>query len=88
MPTQTLPLFPMSSMNYPLGTLPQLSVNPYVNISTNVPLIGMNRQPIYNNFTYDTKKSHLPMYNSLIVPKTNMIEPRQYMSLTYKARRL
>ena len=88
MPTQTLSLFPMSSMNYPLGTLPQFSVNPYVNISTNVPLIGMNRQPIYNNFTYDTKKSHLPMYNSLIVPKTNMIEPRQYMSLTYKARRL
>ena len=88
MPAQTLSLLPMTSVNYPLGTFQQLSVSPYVNTSTIGPLIGMNRQPIYNNFTYSTKKSHLPMYNSIIAPKPNMIKPGQYNSRTYTARRL
>ena len=88
MPTQTLSQIPIASMNYSLGSVPLLSKNPYVNASTVAPLIGMNRQPIYSNSTYGTKRGQLPIYNSLIGPAPNMIQPGQYKSRTYTARRL
>jgi hypothetical protein len=84
MPTQTLSQFPMTSINYPLGSNLQSSINP----PKIAPLIGMNIQPIYSNYTYGTKKGHLPIYNNLLEPKPNMIQPGQYMSRTYTARRL
>jgi hypothetical protein len=82
-PTQTLSQFPMTSINYPLGSNPLLSINP----SKIIPLIGMNIHPINSNYIYGTKKGHLPIYNTLIESKPNMIQPGQYMSRTYTSRR-
>ena len=83
MATQTLSQIPMTSISYPLVSNLQLSINP----PKIVPLTGMNIHPIYSSYTYGTKKGHLPIYNTLIQPKPNMIQPGQYMSRTYTARR-